>query len=566
MTTRYTYDVLQTYANVLTETVNGETTAYEYGLERIAAYTGTDAEQVKTQYVYDVRGSVIETVTAKAYRELSEATAAPAVTVQGYAYTPYGEQIGSKVSGYGYNGEYYDAAAGMLNLRARQYEPAQMRFSQPDIVRGYAINPQSVNRYAYCVSNPVMYADPSGKMVASALSNKAIMSVAFDENRLIYGEVDRSVNTSVKSAKQSILSEYLNRKKQYRDLNAQQQTVIDKTDKELAELRKSGELTVEAVNNLFRKACRQIDYLENKCCNYLLDENDPKYRYEYDDIDSFINLRLACGDWTLEGVVLNDPMVICGVAIDAGKYSIEEIRAHVKDAQAKGKKIDWDEFYSANTHDDLNFVDKLLNNIGVAFCQLYVDEYGVSHSTFNCWQANHGYDDLYDKVFDTFTDMRVANFPFASEGNDYIFWVWKGDYLNLGAGAEIGIYTKEANLHAITEVFPGSRIGVVVNGYQPTNITQTMVFNEIPEWYIDKSLAMDMSMSIYHKGENIATWSDRQWWLTSFNPHYKNVDANDLTIDYCVHFDSRQMYVDFKNAYGDQWIFNDVDLTARYRF
>lgn len=46
------------YANVLTETVNGETTAYEYGLERIAAYTETDAEQVKTRYVYDVRGHV----------------------------------------------------------------------------------------------------------------------------------------------------------------------------------------------------------------------------------------------------------------------------------------------------------------------------------------------------------------------------------------------------------------------------------------------------------------------------------------------------------------------------
>ena len=159
---------------MLTETVNGKTTAYEYGLERIAAYTGTDAEQVKTQYVYDVRGSVIETVTVRAQRELSEATAAPAITVQGYAYTPYGEQIGSKISGYTYNGEYYDAATGMLNLRARQYEPAQMRFSQPDIVRGYAINPQSVNRYAYCVNNPVMYEDPSGKVAKSVMNNNVI--------------------------------------------------------------------------------------------------------------------------------------------------------------------------------------------------------------------------------------------------------------------------------------------------------------------------------------------------------------------------------------------------------
>lgn len=26
--------------------------------------------------------------------------------------------------------------------------------------------------------------------------------------------------------------------------------------------------------------------------------------------------------------------------------------------------------------------------------------------------------------------------------NDYILWSWKGDYLNLGAGAELGIYER----------------------------------------------------------------------------------------------------------------------------
>ena len=36
------------------------------------------------------------------------------------AYSAYGEILTEKVSGFGYNGEYYDAATGMLNLRARQ--------------------------------------------------------------------------------------------------------------------------------------------------------------------------------------------------------------------------------------------------------------------------------------------------------------------------------------------------------------------------------------------------------------------------------------------------------------
>lgn len=36
--------------------------------------------------------------------------------------------------------------------------------------------------------------------------------------------------------------------------------------------------------------------------------------------------------------------------------------------------------------------------------------------------------------------MNKAKFQFSDdEGNDYILWAWKGDYLNLGAGAKMGI-------------------------------------------------------------------------------------------------------------------------------
>ncbi len=34
----------------------------------------------------------------------------------------------------------------MLNLRARQYEPAMNRFNQKDIVRGQAMSPLSLTR------------------------------------------------------------------------------------------------------------------------------------------------------------------------------------------------------------------------------------------------------------------------------------------------------------------------------------------------------------------------------------------------------------------------------------
>lgn len=45
------------------------------------------------------------------------------------SYTPFGEQIGEASSGFGYNGEYCNAATGMVYLRARFYETEMNRFS-----------------------------------------------------------------------------------------------------------------------------------------------------------------------------------------------------------------------------------------------------------------------------------------------------------------------------------------------------------------------------------------------------------------------------------------------------
>ena len=43
------------------------------------------------------------------------------------------------------------------------------RFLSPDIIIGNPNNPQSWNRYSYCLNNPVKYVDPDGLEVAFAL-------------------------------------------------------------------------------------------------------------------------------------------------------------------------------------------------------------------------------------------------------------------------------------------------------------------------------------------------------------------------------------------------------------
>ena len=150
-TTSITWDILYGDGVVISANENGAITDYTYGLERISASSG----RARTEYVYDGRGSVIGEVTKSGL--LSSAK----VTIKNY--TPFGEQIGEKTSGFGWNGEYYNATTGQVYLRARFYEPEQNRFSQKDMLRGSTANAITQNRYLYCINDPLNFVDPSGK-------------------------------------------------------------------------------------------------------------------------------------------------------------------------------------------------------------------------------------------------------------------------------------------------------------------------------------------------------------------------------------------------------------------
>ena len=119
-------------------------------------------------YLYDGRGSVAQAITVP-----RKARACYHVQAVSFHQTAFGEQMDKavKVSGFTYNAEQYDAATGMLNLRARQYEPAMNRFSQKDKLRGSASTPLSLNRYAYVQNDPINLIDPSGMRLADMQVN-----------------------------------------------------------------------------------------------------------------------------------------------------------------------------------------------------------------------------------------------------------------------------------------------------------------------------------------------------------------------------------------------------------
>ena len=156
-TTSLTWDILYGDGVVISETTGKNTTDYTYGLDRISAITGSN----RAEYIYDARGSVAAEVSYNnAWYTFGGTLGWKNVTSK--SYTPFGEQIGEKTSGFGYNGEYYNAVTGQIYLRARFYEPEMNRFSQKDVLRGNIISGTSLNRYLYCQNDPVNYADYNG--------------------------------------------------------------------------------------------------------------------------------------------------------------------------------------------------------------------------------------------------------------------------------------------------------------------------------------------------------------------------------------------------------------------
>ena len=277
-TTEYLYDLTQEYYQVISETTtyaNGisATTAYAYGLERIAAYS----ENGVTRYVYDGRGSVAQAVNVPvAGEEVSSNLPDVGVQVQTFSYTVYGEQMGGvKVSGFTYNAEAYDAATGMLNLRARQYEPALNRFSQKDIYPANLLIPQSFNAYLFTYNSPVSFVDGDG------LSAKSLGSVLSSIGSKVQ-KVVSGIGNAVKTVATAIFGEKV--------VN----TVVSGVKSVARTIRKAAQPIVDTVSTAWNKATRLYKEAQEEISR--LDKTAPDYHLQVDAIYRSICARYMGGE------------------------------------------------------------------------------------------------------------------------------------------------------------------------------------------------------------------------------------------------------------------------------
>ena len=212
------------------------------------------------------------------------------------------------------------------------------------------------------------------------------------------------------------------------------------------------------------------------------------------------------------------------------KNAVENVGNNIKNATEKSSTVKF--AVSSLIHNGNDFARKLgidTAALGAMFLDMKKDNNGVYHADFDCWQSAFGYNKLYDIVFALGTSMDYNNNAiFSYNGENYILWAWKGDYINLGAGAELGIY------------------------YGGTD--------KDSHWKVKKSLAMPMTLTLNHKTKGIVVnnWSDNTWWITAFNPkkEFQNSKADELIATYTVKFNDVNMFKAFQKTEAKGWSFN----------
>jgi RHS repeat-associated protein len=110
---------------------NGGLMYYQYdGIRNVVGLTNRHGDEIE-EYRYDAFGNIFTGITA-----------------------PY--------NSVGYTGHEYDEKSGLINMSARWYNSSNGRFITQDTYQGDIYTPQSLNRYAYVMNNPVNMWDPTG--------------------------------------------------------------------------------------------------------------------------------------------------------------------------------------------------------------------------------------------------------------------------------------------------------------------------------------------------------------------------------------------------------------------
>ena len=95
--------------------------------------------------------------------------------------------------------------------------------------------------------------------------------------------------------------------------------------------------------------------------------------------------------------------------------------------------------------------------------------------------------------------MLVEDIPYSYNNKEYVLWMWKGDYWNLGTGSEIGLYQQSAESRTHYDA-------------------------------VDFLCSMQLSTYKYSDGQvygSYYNWNpvhNKQWWITAFDWRHPKPD------------------------------------------
>ncbi|HIP97517.1 MAG TPA: RHS repeat-associated core domain-containing protein [Anaerolineae bacterium] len=111
------------------------------------------------------RGDVVYYLYADHLGSVSVVSDGSGALLAAQCYFPYGEvrwREGTLPTDFTFTGQRAEAGLGLLDYRARFYDPVLGRFVQADTIVPNPGDPQDLNRYAYVRNNPLRYTDPGG--------------------------------------------------------------------------------------------------------------------------------------------------------------------------------------------------------------------------------------------------------------------------------------------------------------------------------------------------------------------------------------------------------------------
>ncbi|MBR1935941.1 MAG: VCBS repeat-containing protein [Muribaculaceae bacterium] len=106
----------------------------------------------------------------------------------------------------GFTGHEHLPRFGLINMNARLYEPLTARFLSPDPEVQAPDFTQNLNRYSYCLNNPLRYTDPTGQVYASDedwLTADEYRALLFSKKTELLSQLDKETD---KTIRQDLLS------------------------------------------------------------------------------------------------------------------------------------------------------------------------------------------------------------------------------------------------------------------------------------------------------------------------------------------------------------------------